>query len=115
LEEPISEFQTDSNKDSLATAALITSIVSVVSIFGTLAWWWFGPLALLTAVAGIILGYLGRSAPRLARQARIVMIISGICLALLILYLAFLLFVFGFTYVILGDPEFWEMLWDGFN
>lgn len=101
-------------KDVIATAAIIASAASLLSLVG--AWFWscLFPLAFLAAAAGMVLGYLGREAPHNARQARAAMLISGFCLLLQALYLVFLLFIFGSTYFILNDPAFWERLMDGF-
>ena len=101
-------------KDGIAPAALVVSIVSVVSIFGALVAWCFLPLAFLTAAAGIVLGYFGLGAPQKSKQARIALIISGVSLFLQICYIVLMLVVFGGTYIILNDPAFWEELMRGF-
>jgi hypothetical protein len=102
-----------SGKDGVAVAALVVGIVSLVSICGSfvpIVFYCFVPLAFLTAVVGIILGFVGLGAPEKASLARIGLIISGASLLLQICVFIFMVVVLGGSIFMMEDPLFWENL-----
>ena len=117
MTEPTAIPGSGSSKDGIATAAFVVSIVSAIistALCVMVAPLCFLPFAFLTAVAGIVFGYFGLGARQKRKQARIALIISGVSLFLLICYIVLMLLVYSGTVNILGDPEFWEGLMDGF-
>jgi|APSaa5957512622_1039677.scaffolds.fasta_scaffold83440_2 hypothetical protein len=105
-----------SGKDGMATASLAVGVVSLVSICGAfipfLAYC-AAPLAFLTGVAGIILGFIGLGAPQKSGLARIGLVLSGSSVLLQICFLVVAVVIFGSSLFLLGDPVFLEDLLQG--